>query len=274
MKYNVSNEGIAALRKDAAALSEAAGDMSAKVRNLRGGIEDYSGRLGVHESNLLNVIDEIASELSDVDQEVEDISNALNEVADGYQEVLDSGNIFGPDTESAGQAALPQNRSGVVVNGQRYRTDDGGNIYAVKNPDTGRYELMPNKSYSLNGYDYKTDSNGRIYSVEGKLRLKKGKRAALNDTVPGMTAGDERGHLIADIFDGANNNGNLVAMGFDLNRSDFRRLEETWAAALDNKADVRVNIKPVYNAGDNKRPRGLLVSYTINGKPKTAYLRN
>ena len=149
-----------------------------------------------------------------------------------------------------------------IVNGERVRTDDNGKIHMKYNPDTKIYELLPNNTYEVNGYRYETDDKGRIIKVEGQLKLKEEKRSVINTNVKDMKDGDERGHLIGDQFGGSNLVDNLVPMGFDVNRSDYKKLEEKLAKEVADGKDVYVNMRVEYG-DDTNRPSKFTVEYTI-----------
>lgn len=155
----------------------------------------------------------------------------------------------------------------VKIDGERYRTDDNGNIYQKRNPETGVYEGIPNTSYDLNGYHYETDSKGRIKKAGGILQEKNHDgRPTINDAVDGMQENDEKGHLIGDQFNGSNLNGNLVAMDFDVNRSDYKMLEEKLSKCVNEEhKTVEYSIEPKYE-GDSNRPTKFVVKYTIDGE--------
>lgn len=152
-----------------------------------------------------------------------------------------------------------------TVNGERVRTDDNGKIHMKYNPDTKMYELLPSNTYEVNGYKYETDDKGRVIKVEGQLKLKEEKRNVINTDVKDMKAGDERGHLIGDQFGGSNLVDNLVPMGFDVNRSDYKKLEEKLAKEVAEGKEVYVNIRIEYEDNTN-RPSKFTVEYTINGE--------
>lgn len=79
--------------------------------------------------------------------------------------------------------------------------------------------------------------------------------------------GDEGGHLITSIFDGPGEKLNLVPMNANLNRGEWKKMKNTWAKALKEGKDVKVNIEPVYS-GNGVRPVKFNVKYTSgNDKP-------
>lgn len=159
----------------------------------------------------------------------------------------------------------------VTINGERYRTDDNGNIYSKRDSSTGEYANLPNSKYVLNGYNYTTDSKGRINGVSGSLQAKNHEgRPTINDAVAGMKDNDEKGHLIADRFNGSIKNGNLVAMDKNLNHGKWNEMEETWAKYVEAGRKVDVDIKVVYD--DSNRPTKFIVKYTVDGeKQKRVY---
>ncbi|WP_235617263.1 DNA/RNA non-specific endonuclease [Lysinibacillus mangiferihumi] len=120
--------------------------------------------------------------------------------------------------------------------------------------DGRRKVLKENIEYTTKeGHTYKTDSKGRISSCEGNLELCKGKRnnhaqkvAGREDRLPD----DEGGHLIASIFKGSGSLDNLVPMNGNLNKGEWKKLENIWAKQLDKGESVEVKIKPFYK-GDS-----------------------
>lgn len=160
-----------------------------------------------------------------------------------------------------------ESNSYVTIDGERYRTDDNGNIYQKRNLETGTYECLPNTQYELNGYSYETDSSERIVHAGGTLKEKNHEgRPTINDNVYGMKDTDEKGHLIGDQFEGSNLNGNLVAMDFDVNRSDYKKLEEKLAKYVnEDHKTTTVSIDVKYD-GESSRPSGFIVKYTVDGE--------
>ena len=86
--------------------------------------------------------------------------------------------------------------------------------------------------------------------------------------------GDEGGHLIASIFDGSGNLDNLVPMRRNLNRGDWRSMENTWKKASDQGKKVQVEIKINYS-GASQRPISFDVRYKIGkGKWEEEFFKN
>ena len=142
--------------------------------------------------------------------------------------------------------------------------DDNGNLYRTGN------KLVPNNEYEINSYNYKTDSNGRIIQVTGKLHIKEREgRLPIRDTIEDIgkgeqLAGDDRGHLLADQFDGSNGLENMIPQDANVNRSDFKQLEYELSCAVKHGNNVYVLIEPIYD-GYSYRPEALVVNYTIDG---------
>lgn len=155
----------------------------------------------------------------------------------------------------------------------REKYDDNDKLYRVDD------ELLPNNEYKVNGYDYKTDGEGRIVSAEGKLQVKDHKdRAEMPDKLDTIGKGDQkdtddRGHLIADRFNGSGELDNLVPMDQELNRGDYAKLEGTLAEAVNDGADVRLKVEPIYE-GNSSRPSEFKVSYSIDGDKDVVVFRN
>lgn len=151
--------------------------------------------------------------------------------------------------------------------------DDNGEKYRQGN------DLEPNTVFEKNVYTYKTDEMGRVVSAEGKLQVKDHKgRNEMPDTRDvvahgKMADGDDRGHLIADRFNGSGELENLVPMEGKLNKGDYAKLEDTLAEAVKDGADVRMKVEPVYS-GDSNRPDEFRVSYTIDGDKEVVVFKN
>lgn len=155
---------------------------------------------------------------------------------------------------------------------QREYRDDNGNLFRVGD------ELVPNNEYTINGYKYETDSNGRIISAEGKLQVKDHEGRRVMDPRHTVDKGnyketDDRGHLIADMFNGSGGLENVVPMDANLNRGDYVKLEKSLAEAVKDGADVRLKVEPKYE-GDSARPSEFKVSYTIDGDKEVVVFRN
>jgi hypothetical protein len=137
--------------------------------------------------------------------------------------------------------------------------------------------LKPNIQYtSPEGYTYKTDELGRIISCEGTLQ----KGVAERNKYAQRTVGgkdrlpdDEGGHLIASIFKGSGDIDNLVPMDSNLNKGEWKKMENDWNDALDDGEEVKVKITPVYE-GDSQRPTRFEINYKIGDSIKTKFLRN
>ncbi|MCR5593361.1 MAG: DNA/RNA non-specific endonuclease [Saccharofermentans sp.] len=150
--------------------------------------------------------------------------------------------------------------------------DDNGNLYREGD------NLIPNNEYEINGYKYKTDNDGRIISAEGKLQIKDhpgrkemDPRSTVNKG--DMEDSDQRGHLIADQFNGSGGIENVVAMDGKLNQGDYAKLENKLADAVKSGADVKYKVEPVYK-DNSTRPSEFKVSYSINGEKTVTVFKN
>lgn len=194
------------------------------------------------------------------DNREDDNSNETNDASENQE------NSFLNDTY--------EKNSYVIIDGEKYRTDDNGHIYSKYNKETNSYENLPNTEYELNGYKYKTDDKGRIVKAEGSLHLTdRENRKTINDNVDGMEEGDEKGHIIGDQFDGSNLSGNLVPQSFEKNRGDYKALELKLKKALEEGKSVDVKIDIQYDK-DGKRPTSITVTYTIDGKTSSETFKN
>lgn len=80
---------------------------------------------------------------------------------------------------------------------------------------------------------------------------------------------DEGGHLIATIFKGSGSLDNLVPMNGNLNKGEWKKIENMWRKQLEKGKLVEVKIKPVYK-GESQRPVSFDIEYKI-GKGKWQY---
>ena len=155
---------------------------------------------------------------------------------------------------------------------QEYR-DDNGHLYRQG------IDLLPNNEYTINDYHYKTDDQGRIVEASGKLHLRNREgRLEIKDSKKDIGKGDEketddRGHLIADRFDGSNGLENMVPQDGKINKGDFNQFESQLAEKVGSGCDVRVKVEPIYE-GDSHRPDVIAVSYSIDGKQGTRVFPN
>ena len=187
-------------------------------------------------------------------------------------EVTDDPDTDEVDTYTDGDHLKPN--SIVTTPEGRFRTDDNGNIHMYYDKENAQWKLIPNNSYDSNGYHYETDESGRITHVEGNLRLNPDGRQSLNAKLEDMKPGDERGHIIADVFCGSNQIDNLVPQTFEVNRVEYKAMENEINAFLKEgqehpelNREVRAEYEMIYS-DDTKRPKELCVHIVMyeNGK--------
>lgn len=171
---------------------------------------------------------------------------------------LDVHDGIGAAMDAAGSASKI-----VKIDGCSYRVDDHGNIH-MKRGDDKEYHVLPNTRYVVNGYTYQSDENGRIIHAEGNLSVKNGERASLNAKVSGMGANDQRGHIIADIFGGSNQNDNLVAQLQTINQGAYKVLESSLADLVTSNHQVYGDYSIDYQ-DHSDRPSAITVSYSVDG---------
>lgn len=158
-----------------------------------------------------------------------------------------------------GDRLLPNNE--FAIDGVKCATDDFGQLYRVGD------DLVPNMSYEINGYKYVTDAMGRVESSEGFLQLKTHEgRLTIKDTIQSIGKGfeelfDQRGHLIADRFNGSNGLENIVAMGGEVNQKAYAAIEQKCADALADGAEVFSRLSHFMRAGHSGLAR--LLSRTL-----------
>ncbi|GMA98771.1 DNA/RNA non-specific endonuclease [Pelosinus sp. IPA-1] len=79
--------------------------------------------------------------------------------------------------------------------------------------------------------------------------------------------------MIGTRFDGSGKVDNIVPMNSNLNRGEFKKLENSWETALKNGQKVEVKIKPVYQ-GDSTRPSSYIINSTIDGRKQKPVIFN
>ncbi|GAA4035711.1 DNA/RNA non-specific endonuclease [Parerythrobacter jejuensis] len=127
-----------------------------------------------------------------------------------------------------------------------------------------------------NGYDFEVDDLGRATRVQGELSLKKAKRnpkaqreAGGADRLPD----DHGGHFVGARFNGPGDGANLFPQNGNFNVSAYKRMENSWAKALEGGKRVTVDIKPTYS-GSSLRPNKITVNYTIGNETFSRVFRN
>lgn len=176
----------------------------------------------------------------------------------------------GPAT--TGSRQTEQSAGPKKVNGEKQYYDSRGRLYRVGD------RLLPNTISVINGYQVTTDEMGRKSCVEGKLRLRERDRLNIKDSMSVIGKGDQRpdddrGHLIADLFDGPNGMENLVPQNSVLNRGDFKKFEKELAQEVRDGKNVYARVEPYYE-GDSNRPSEIAVFYYINDEPFIRVFQN
>ena len=164
-------------------------------------------------------------------------------------------------------------KSNYFVDGVKCSTDDLGKVYRVGD------DLVPDTTYEINEYQYVTDSMGRVKSAEGELHLKTDEnRKIIEDSIDVIGKGrekasDHRGHLIGDRFNGSAGMENIVAMDGRINQSDYAKIENRCADALEHGAEVFYKVEPVYD-GSSYRPTAFTITDIIDGEETVTFLTN
>ena len=141
-------------------------------------------------------------------------------------------------------------------------------------------KLEPNTDYKVGNKIYKTDELGRVKRVTGELKLNKHDRNYYQQGKAGKADGikdgkvhDDGGHLISSRHDGAGEQINYVPMNSNLNRGEWKKMENKWNNALKEGKKVEIDIQPIYK-GNSNRPEVFSVKYWVDGKKKTAFFEN
>ena len=196
--------------------------------------------------------------------------NRTNDALEGENDIIETtgkGEPLKAELGSETKDALPPNAT-VEIDGRKWETDDNGKIYAVDG------KLMPNIEYSLNEFEYRTDEHGRIVHAEGDVKLTDKAR----DPMPEMSSKDkkdtdDKGHVIGHQIGGLEKIGNLVPQDFNLNRGEYKKLENELARLAKDGYDVKVEVSLKYKDGLD-RPDTFRVKYTVDGKTYVKVFKN
>ncbi|WP_250930994.1 DNA/RNA non-specific endonuclease [Clostridium felsineum] len=139
-------------------------------------------------------------------------------------------------------------------------------------------KLKPDIRYKTGEFDYyyETDGLGRIEKFEtDNLQLTdRTERLNHSKNTPGKVKGkDDAGHLAGDRFGGSPKIDNLVSQLSNVNKSQYKKIENKWANAIDEGKNVKIDVEIKYD-GDNLRPSGFDVKYEIDGKSYRQSLSN
>lgn len=163
----------------------------------------------------------------------------------------------------------------LVHNGYANSVDDAANGNQknfTDNPFDEAGNLKPNAKYNSGEHNYnmETDDLGRLNraSTDNLQLTNRTDRLSHNPNTPGKIDGDHAGHLFGDRFGGSPELDNLVSQARSVNLSEFKKIENQWAKALNETPpkNVTVDIKISYPDGAT-RPSSFEVNYTIDGEP-------
>lgn len=88
MKYAVSPEGVAELKKMSAAVIAGAEEIKSLVQAVQVVADEHNNTLGPHISSLEDALDQIRVAEEAAVEPVEGVSHALNDVAGKYEDVI------------------------------------------------------------------------------------------------------------------------------------------------------------------------------------------
>ena len=159
------------------------------------------------------------------------------------------------DVMEAGSKASKDTAENIIRDGSHF--DEFGNLRPNIRYQAGEFE-----------YIYQTDDLGRLtnWDAEELHLTERTKRLPHDSKSPGKLSGDQAGHMAGDRFGGSPGKDNVVSQLRKVNLSDYKKLENQWAKALEEGKDVSVSVKLNY-IEDSLRPDSFEVFYKIDGKP-------
>lgn len=166
------------------------------------------------------------------------------------------------DVMEAGSKASKDTAENIIRDGSHF--DEFGNLRPNIRYQAGEFE-----------YIYQTDDLGRLtnWDAEELHLTERTKRLPHDSKSPGKLSGDQAGHMAGDRFGGSPRKDNVVSQLRKVNLSDYKKLENQWAKALEEGKDVSVSVKLNY-VGDSLRPDSFDVRYTIDGFPFSRRIKN
>lgn len=236
-------------------------------------LAEASDQLDHQKLELEKLIKSEQDKLSAVHKQIDSIAgkkytgglDAVSEKCDNLMAALEDMLADLDEDNGAGSSVDSSTRSNSIVkiDNDYYRVDDNGTPHMKRGNDK-EYHVLPNTRYTVNGYTYQSDDLGRIIHAEGNLEVKNGERASLNAKVSDMGANDQRGHLIADLFGGSNQNDNLLAQLQPINQGAYKVLEGHLADLIGSQNQVYGDYSVDYQ-DNSARPSAITVSYSVNG---------
>ncbi len=127
--------------------------------------------------------------------------------------------------------------------------------------------LEPNMNYTENGYIFTTNNESQVSRIQGRLQLQTASRNKPLQKKVGESSGvenDEGGHYIATRFNGPTELYNLFPQNMNLNRGQWKAMENKWRNLLEEGYQIDVDIRPVRINDNDVRPFGFDVYYTIH----------
>ncbi len=89
MKYAANNEGVAALRKMASAVTESLEELDGLTNTMKS-TADGIADVGPHKASILEALEQISQSVKKASEPAESVAERLEDVADGYEEVIGS----------------------------------------------------------------------------------------------------------------------------------------------------------------------------------------
>lgn len=159
--------------------------------------------------------------------------------------------------------------TGGIMGGKQFKisgAEDGeGIIRDGSHLEDGK--LKPNVKYQTgeHEYIYQTNDRGLIsHASTDNLQVKTHERRLNhNPNTFGKGANDHAGHLFADRYGGSPDIDNLVSQADYVNTSEYKKIENAWAKALEEGKKVSVDIDINY-ISTSERPVSFDVSYMID----------
>ena len=141
------------------------------------------------------------------------------------------------------------------------------------------HNVVADSVYVSDGFAFETDAQGRDALASGWLSLADAERDVkhnkLQAAIGNLGLGDDDGgHLIGARFGGPTQAFNLVPQNSNLNRSAWKKMENSWAAGVKAGQPVYVVVQPNYSGGSDVRPDGFEVISQIGSEYTCTFFPN
>lgn len=187
-------------------------------------------------------------------------------------------NMYGKDKFHDRQKAVLQKSAQKIENDSGWSQDNFLRGYAEEILPASGAELSFGELCAIGEQVEQETAFSAKEAMRNKIKARRDGRLQIKDNIHDIGKGyekstDDRGHAIADRFDGANDLENLVPQDAGLNRNEFKNFESKLAQELEAGKQVYLKLEMHY-PGDSFRPDAITAETTIDGKQEVKVFLN